>query len=70
MKEKCTTCWLVGARGNLLRIHERGQEWGLSKPHGGGGSKAKVAACLRTPEDVGIGQPVASCTMRAKVAER
>jgi hypothetical protein len=37
---------------------------------GGGrqlGSEATVA-CLRTTEDAGAGQPVASCTMRAKVA--
>jgi hypothetical protein len=38
-REMCdrSTCWLVGARGNLLQRLERGEEWGLSKPHGGGG---------------------------------
>jgi hypothetical protein len=38
---------------------------------GGGrqlGSEATMAACLRTIEDAGTGQPVASCTMRAKLA--
>jgi hypothetical protein len=29
--------WLVGAQGNLLQRWERGEEWGLSKPHGSGG---------------------------------
>jgi hypothetical protein len=41
----CPTGWLVGALGYLLQRWERGDEWGLSKPHGGGGWQCHTTLC-------------------------